>query len=544
MSAQATGGLPRLLVGDRRRHFAALVATGLGQAVLVVLTAFGMPAVLSARDTTTRIIAVTLLGAGALVLGLLRYRERLLAERLGQDYVQEVRVRLVSASLAEAGPNVGITVARTTNDLNSVRNWIALGITPLVVGLPLIGGVLVALWILHPTLALAIGLPLAVLGLALAGLARPQYERSRELRRLRGGLAAQVSDTMHASESIRAGGGHRREVRRIETRGRRVADAAIARAEVAGRIRGCAMAMTGLAAVAVAATSAWHGLPGATVATALTIVGVLTGPVNELGRVVEYRQSYRAARRILGPALAPENPSTGRRKPRREPGAEPGLSVRGLVVDGVLTADLEARSGDVVVLRSGDGAGSAVARALAGLADDATGEVTLDGIGLLDLRGELRRSLVGHAAADTPLERGSVNRLVRYQRPSSEEPVGEVLSRVGLTGRVRCLPDAESTQVRRGGEPFTGPEQAQLRLARALYGDPALVVLDRLDDQLGAGRLRNLRAALAAYAGILVVVSDRPETFLGRYREWHLASAPRDGEEASGHSPGVERSHS
>lgn len=42
----------------------------------------------------------------------------------------------------------------------------------------------------------------------------------------------------------------------------------------------------------------------ATVAVALTIVGILAGPVGELGRTVEYRQNYKAARRIIAPLLA------------------------------------------------------------------------------------------------------------------------------------------------------------------------------------------------------------------------------------------------
>ncbi|WP_067431865.1 ABC transporter ATP-binding protein/permease [Nocardioides jensenii] len=523
-------GLPRLLVGARRRRFAQLVASGLGQATLVVLTAFLMPVVLAARDTTSRMTAVAVLGAGALVLGILRYQERVLAERLGQDYVQEIRTGLVASSLAETGPNVGITVARTTNDLNSVRNWIALGITPLVVGVPVILGTVVALWILHPMLVLAVGLPLAALGIVLAMLAVPQYERSRELRRLRGGLAARVSDTVHASESIRAGGGARREVRRIASRGQQVADASVARARIGGLIRGSAITTTGLASVAVAAVGVWAGLPGATVATALTVVGVLTGPVNELGRVVEYRQSYRAARRIIGPALVVAARPSGRTTWQRVKSAEPGLVIRGVSVDGTPVPDLDARAGDVIVLRSTRAERTAaVAGALAGLSDAVVGQVILDGVELLDLAGERRRSLVGHGAAGTPFERGSVARLVRYQRPTCREPIDAVLARVGLTCRVAGLHQGERTQLRRGGQPLMAPEQAQLRLARALYGDPPLVVLDHLDDQLGAGHLRHLRRAIREYAGILVVRSDDPDAFLEDYRVWRLDT---DGQEA------------
>jgi ABC-type protease/lipase transport system fused ATPase/permease subunit len=57
-------------------------------------------------------------------------------------------------------------------------------------------------------------------------------------------------------------------------------------------------------------------------------------------------------------------------------------------------------------------------------------------------------------------------------------------------------------------------------LARALYGDPPLLVLDHLDDELGeAGRVR-LRGLLAAYPGIVLLASDAPEAVMAPTRRW------------------------
>jgi ABC-type multidrug transport system fused ATPase/permease subunit len=71
------------------------------------------------------------------------------------------------------GPSVGITIAWITNDLSSVRNWESMGIAPLTVGIPLIFGTTIALWLLSPPLAVAMALPLGILSVALALLARP-----------------------------------------------------------------------------------------------------------------------------------------------------------------------------------------------------------------------------------------------------------------------------------------------------------------------------------------------------------------------------------
>jgi len=126
--------------------------------------------------------------------------ERVLAERLGQSYIQELRRGLMTAVLAKRdGPSVGITIARSTNDLSSVRNWVSMGVAPVTVGIPLIVGTTVALWLLSPPLAVAMGLPLCILSVALALFTRPAFDKARTLRRKRGRLAAQVSDTVAAT---------------------------------------------------------------------------------------------------------------------------------------------------------------------------------------------------------------------------------------------------------------------------------------------------------------------------------------------------------
>lgn len=518
--------LPALLVGARRSLFARLVGTGLAQAGLVGVTAVAMPVLLASPDAVRRGAAAAVLLAGALALGLVRSRERVLGERLGQHYVQEIRVGLVASSLVDDRSSLGITVARTTNDLTSVRNWIALGITPIAVGVPLIAGTLVALAMLSPMLAVAVAVPMAVLAVVLLLLARVSYDRSRRLRRQRGRLAAHVSDTVHAAGSIRAGGGQRRELRQVERRGHQVMEAAVERARVAGHIRGAAVAAAAVAAVAVAMVGAWSALPGGTIATALTVVGVLAGPVTDLGRVVEYRQSYRAARRILAPVLVAGS-VLRQPLPRGTAGGDPEtstLEVRGLVVRGASLPDLDVGPGATVLVRSADPVRVETAmRALAGL-DAGSGHVRVAGRSLADVSSDERRALVGHAARDLPLERGTLARAVRYRRPDSTEPIGAVLATVGLVERVARLPDQERTTLRRGGEPLSPAERAQVRLARALYGAPPLLVVDHLDAQLGRGRVEVLRESLRAHEGVAVVASDHPEAFLDDVVIWDLDS--------------------
>jgi ABC-type multidrug transport system fused ATPase/permease subunit len=385
-----------------------------------------------------------------------------------------------------------------------------------------------------------------VLGLVLWVASREAYEQSRRVRRERGRLAGHLADTLTATTAIRSAGGGYRELRRIDHRSARVVNAAIDRARVVGRIRGAAAAATGLATAAVIAGSLFAGLGGATLAAALTVVGLLAAPVQDLGRVVEYRQSFRAAVRVLAPALGPVRAPVGRGTPapaaagpQQAPAARPhGVSgaafygSAGLVVTDLRLADqpdlepppLYARAGDRVVVEASDRARcSAVLGVLGGVRRPQAGTVLVAGSDLTATRSRERRALLGYAAQGMHLERSTIARAVRYRQPDSgPEVVGDLLSRVGLATRVAGLPGGERARLRQGGDPLDAQDRARLLLARAMLGDPPLLVLDHLDAELGPQGRALLRDLLAGYPGIVVLASDTPGAVMTPTRRWNL----------------------
>jgi ABC-type multidrug transport system fused ATPase/permease subunit len=529
--------LPKLLTGARRRFLVALVVVGAAQAGAAGATVLLLTRGLEARTAQHRVIAVLLLALVALAIGWLRSRERLLAERLGQDYVHEIRLRLVRRVLdGNSRRSLGATLTRTSNDLSAVRNWVALGIAPAAVGVPMLLGCTVVLGMIHPALAIATLVPLAALAVILLVASRSAFEESRRVRRERGRLAGHLADTLTATTAIRSAGGAYREMRRLDLRSAKVVQAAVDRARVLGRIRGAAAAAAAMATVTVIAGSLFVGLDGATLAAGLTVAGILATPVQDLGRVVEYRQAYRAARLMLIPALgsAPsELPAEEVEESRPAGSGAAFFGKAGLVVEGLRLADrseaevpaLYVRAGDRVVVEAADRERStAVLHALVGVRRPVAGVIRINGrdLGAVDFRE--RRRLFGYAAQGMRLERTTISRAVRYREPDAKVPeVGQLLTRVGLTEKVATLPRGEHALLREGGQPLATPDRALLLLARALYGDPPLLVLDHLDDELGeAGRVR-LRGLLAAYPGIVLLASDAPEAVMAPTRRWVVA---------------------
>jgi ABC-type multidrug transport system fused ATPase/permease subunit len=526
----ANSGLPPVWAGRRRRHLSLLILAGLGQATAAGVSARFFAHALTRSGASTRGLLFAVLVAAALTVGLLRMAERVLSERLSQDYVHEIRLGLIRRNLLDGRvKSLGVAVARTTNDLTSVKNWISQGVAPLAVGIPLIIGVGIALILLDPLLLVGLVVPIVVLLSAMRVLAPVAYQRTRRVRRVRGKLSSQVADTILSTAAIRSAGGSDRELARIEKHSKVLVAASIEKAKVAGAMRGTAAAMSGIATAMVIGTGLLAGLPTQSIAGALTIVGFLATPIHDLGRVVEYRQTYRAARRIIGPAIEKAGRSTPKRAERAELVAVPSGDLGATVVatrlelsDGTTMPELAAQPGARIVLDAGsERLSSEVLERFVGLREGYDGAIVVSGKDLSVARPRDLRRRVGYAAQGMMLVRGTVSRTVRYRSPETgPEEVNRLLGEVELAGRVAELEQGAETLLVHGGEPLTIPERARLLLARAILDNPPLLVFDRIDADLGRDGRSTMRRLLAAYPGVVILASDDPDEIVTPTHLW------------------------
>lgn len=520
--AEAGYRLPPVLRGRRRGWLVQLVLLGLLQAGLAALSAWALVRLQDAPVGMSPVLvrAVVVLVLAALAAGAARVQERVAAERLGQDYVHEIRLRLLEDALTPGDPtSLGVTVARTTNDLSSVRNWVSQGIAPLVSAVPMLLGCTAALMVLSPPLAAALVLPIVTLVALLVPWSRTALARTREVRRRRGRLAALVADTVTASDGVVAARGERRELRGIDKVATTMIDRSVDRAESVGLIRAGAMVAATATTMLVAATGIGLGLtPGVTMA-AMVVAGMASVPVLELGRIVEFRQTYEAARLVLAPALsrasARREAMAERRQRSAEQVASPSLGEGvHLHLPGLTDADgpLVAAPGEVLrLVDDGDrGAARELMRRVLDLqhADHPEPDsVWVDGENLRAVPVRRARELVGHAAAGTVFERGTVERALHYRRPDLDGARDEeVLDAVGLD--LASLPEGGRTRLRAGGAALDRSDRARLALGRAVYGDTPLVLVDGLEGDLDAEGREMLGRVLAAHPGVVLLTGS------------------------------------
>lgn len=508
--------LPPLAAKRRRVWLLGLVVLGVVQAAMAGVSAWAITSLQSGGSPRIQIaallLALTALGASAAF----RIRERALAEELGQDYVGQIRHRLIQAALGgETGPSLGVTVARTTNDLSAIKNWVAMGIAPLIVAVPMLAGTCAVLAVMDPLLGIAIGVPVVILLVGAIGLGPMVQRKTRTLRRRRGAMASRVAETVTAADGIRGAGGVRRELKHVDRSTGKLSQAAVKRAESSGTLRALGMACAGLASILVVAISIVGNVAPASMVAALAVVGITTNSFSDLGRIADYRQSFLAGRAVIGPVLIRANRSTeqvraARREARRAE-TPPGSEGAGTVLVRAVTTPqgqelpgFRAEPGTRILVRSEDPDRahaylSALVEPLRSGAD-----VWIDGQALAGLPSKEARTRVGFANAMPVFERGSLSRAVRYRRPDlSVEEGAELLRRTGFDLDARQ--EGIATTIRRGGEPLGRQDRVRLAIGRALMGSPDLLVLDRVSEGLGAEARQGVADLIAAYPGVVLV---------------------------------------
>lgn len=173
--------------------------------------------------------------------------------------------------------------------------------------------------------------------------------------------------------------------------------------------------------------------------------------------------------------------------------------------------DAEFRAGEVIGIVGASGAGkSTLARCLVGIWPDTQGQVLLDGQPLQRWPREELGPLLGYLPQDIELMDGTIAENIARFGSASAQTVIEAATRTGIHDMVLRMPKGYDTPMGDGGGSLSGGQRQRIGLARAILGQPRLVVLDEpnasLDDAGEAALVRTVRELKARGTTVFMIV--------------------------------------
>ncbi|MER5318687.1 peptidase domain-containing ABC transporter [Streptosporangium roseum] len=512
-----------------------LIASTIGVSVLLAL--IGLAPALITRYLLDRILPtgdtdlLTVLGLGvvALVVGqalmgylrselLLRLRTRIDLDlmtsflrhlfRLPYPYFQ---MRTSGDILTRVSSGLMVREVLTSHTLSLVLDG---GLTILYVAL---------LWALAPPIGgLVFGA--AVLQIFVAvGFAARMREASREEIGAMSMAQTQLVESLIGVETVKAAGAERATLSRWENLYRRQLGATLRQSSLGNLMEGLLDLIRLATPLLLLWTGAWLVISGqmtlGTLIGASTLASMALAPIASLSQIYQSLQTVgvhvQRLRDVLDETV--EQP-TPRRTADRLEGRITLESVRfryqpdgPATIDGV-SLDVAAGSFVAVVGRSGSGK-STLARLMLGLYQPQDGLVLLDGQPLNELDLESVRRQMGVVVQDNALFGGDVLENIRINTPDADiEDVVRAARAACLHAEIQNMPMGYFTPLGERGSGLSGGQRQRLALARALVGQPRIVLMDEATSHLDALTEARIQENLSAMLCTRIVIAHRLST--------------------------------
>ncbi|MCR8825131.1 type I secretion system permease/ATPase [Pseudosulfitobacter koreensis] len=218
---------------------------------------------------------------------------------------------------------------------------------------------------------------------------------------------------------------------------------------------------------------------------------------------------------LLG-TVQPEQPRTALPKPRARlvaksltvvPPGERQASLRGV--------NFELRPGEALGVIGPSGAGkSTLARCVTGVWRPAGGTIRLDGAALDQYDPDVLGRHIGYLPQRVQLFDGTIaENIARLAETPDDAAVVEAARQADAHEMILEFPDGYDTRIHAGQQRLSGGQIQRIGLARALYADPVIVVLDEPNSNLdndGTEALNKAICAMKADGRSIMIMAHRP----------------------------------
>ena len=216
-----------------------------------------------------------------------------------------------------------------------------------------------------------------------------------------------------------------------------------------------------------------------------------------------------------------------------------GLRYRGASKDSLTGLDLKVKKGETVGVIGGTGSGkTSLVDLLARFYDATSGEILINGVDIKEYPQAQLRSLFGVVAQKSALFKGSIRSNIRWGKADASD--SEIMAALDAAQAKEFVEKKEGVldyMIEQGGKNLSGGQRQRLTIARALVGDPDILILDDSSSALDFATDAKLRKTLRnrfsdktvfivsqrtssiQHADTIVVLDDGKAVGIGKHEE-------------------------
>lgn len=483
--------------------------------------------VLASQSRETLLALIALVAFLYLVMGLLDHARGRIAARVGAQLQHRLDRTVFQAALNAASAGKGeAAAARAPQDLAMLQH---LSSTPLFMALfdfPWVPLFLCIIALLHPLLGLAAlgaALLIVLIGLASHSKGRRLVAASQQSSLQSDLLARQIAQN---GSSLQTMGMQGALLECWRSAREQALGHGLASQDHAGGFGATSRALRLFLQSALLATGAWLVIraelsPGAMVA-ATIILGRALAPLDQMIAGWPQIQAGLAARERLQTLLPERDPGDLRMRLPPPDGAlmlksvglrrtDPQGVARNLLQD----ISFSLNPGQALGVIGPSGAGkSTLAQVLAGFLVPTTGELRLSSARVDHYPRDQLGSAIGYLQQGVRLFAGSIrDNIARFEPSAEDAAVFAAAKAADAHEMILKLPQGYDTRIGLDGDGLSGGQQQRIALARALFRDPVLLVLDEPNASLDDAGSRALNTAIRnakARGAAVVIMAHRP----------------------------------
>ncbi len=480
--------------------------------------------VLGSRSEATLMALSLLMLAMFVAMGVLDHARNQIVARVGARFQDALDKRVFQAAvrrLTVAPQDASAMVAQ--RDLDSVQRYLSSPVHLAVFDLPWTPLFFAAIFVFHSALGwLAIGGAVCLIGLTVLNRRlthAPLMQANRTA-----GFADRLGENLKAeSETVQALGMAGAGFARWQAARDAALTAAIGATDVGGAFTVASKTFRLFLQSAMLGVGAYLVLQGQLSGGAMIAGSILLGralaPIEVLvaqWALVQRAQETRVRLAVVLTLQPPERAQTALPRPRAVLDVA-GLTVvppsAGQAVLRMVSFALQPGQALGVIGASGSGK-SSLARALAGVWQPASGKIRLGGASLGQYDPDVLGALIGYLPQRVALFDGTIaENIARLALVPDAAQVVDAARRAAAHEMILSLPNGYDTQVSAIGARLSGGQIQRIGLARALFGDPVLLVLDEPNSNLdsdGSNALNHAIKAMKAAGNAVLIMAHRP----------------------------------